>query len=244
MGWWLTLIIVLALLLIGGAILASRIHIEFRFRRAREDDRLELDVKALFGFLHYRYEVPRIDYKGIWTGFRFYGKGEEQGPSVPGTRNIEDLNKRDVDWWTSIYRSFKENVRDYKGWVRETLARLVCTGFRWSTSIGAGNPTTTAVLTGAGWGVKAFLIGRLTDLTRVKAEPILLVSPVYNRYSFSTDVEVIMEVRLGSLVASGWSLLRRVSSLKQIKNVLRSLRRQQKAASSVASTFTSSRTGS
>ncbi|WP_058303798.1 DUF2953 domain-containing protein [Gorillibacterium timonense] len=226
MGWLIALLLLLLFLLLLAAVLTSQIRIEFRFRRVHDDDRLEVDVKALFGFVHYRYEVPSIDYRGILTGFRFFGK--EKGIAKPETQAdaaVEDLNKQDVEWGKAVFKTFQENFRDYNGWLSDMMANITCTGFRWSSSVGVGSPANTAVLVGAGWGLKSFLLGRLTDKLAFKSRPILLVTPCYNRSSFSTDLEMRLQMRAGALAASGWKLLRRMGGLGHTRQVLMGIRR-------------------
>lgn len=226
MGWLIALLLLLLLVLLA-AVLASRIRIELRFRRARNDDRLEVDVKAIFGLFHYRYEVSKIDYRGMLGGVRLYeGKNGINPAQEKASANIEDLGKRDVEWGNSMLKSFRKNFRDYNGWLKDTAARVTCTGFRWSTSVGTGNPANTAIVVGAGWGIKSFLLGRMTEWMTFKNEPILLVAPCYNRTAFSTDMEVLLQMRAAALAISGWKLLRRMRSLGHAKRAFMSIRRE------------------
>lgn len=230
MGWYIALSLCLVLLAIVAGVLASEIRMEFRFSRARDNDRLDVELRAVFGLVHYHYSVPKIDYQGMLRGVRLFGQEKPIGkPEAQAEKTVDDLNKRDVEWGIRMRKIFQAHFRDYNGWLSELVGKLTCTGFRWSTSIGVPNPAQTAVLTGGGWGLKAFLVGFLTHKLHFKTDPLLVVTPCYNRYAFSTDLEISLTVRAGAMVTSGWQLFRRMLSLGHAKQAFRSVRRLSQA---------------
>jgi len=228
MGGYIALSLLLVLLAIVAGVLASEIRMELRFRRARDNDRLEVDVRAVFGLVHYHYEASKIDFQGMLNGIRLFGQ-EKRIAKPKEAADIKDLNKQDIESGKRILNSFRKHFRDYNGWLSDTLAKLTCTGFRWSTSIGVKSPNQTAVLTGAGWAIKSILLGKMSEKLKFRSEPILLVTPCYNRYAFSTDLEVRLQVRAGEMAVSGWQLFRRMNSLGHAKQALKNMRRVSQA---------------
>lgn len=65
------LVIPLALLLVVIVlVLSSSIHFHFRLCRLGKDDRVEFDIKAVFGLIKFHYELPALVYEGVERGVR------------------------------------------------------------------------------------------------------------------------------------------------------------------------------
>lgn len=211
--------------LIGIAVLAallSTIRIHLMFVRVRGDDRLRMEVKALYGLYRFCYEIPQIDYIKLVRGAPFHLIAKSKGLGLPDRSRMEEeaLNRR---YWAKNRLGLKlllRTFRNYKGWLKETLSHVHCSEFSWQTRFGAGEPALTASCSGLGFAVKSFTSGVLSRLIRFTVSPKLVIQPEYNRWIYETELQVRIQIKLGWVLASGFRLLLRLRKLKDLQRLL------------------------
>jgi hypothetical protein len=220
------IVVPLALLLLAIVlILSSSIHFHFRLCRRGKDDRVELDVTALFGWIKYHYELPKVVYEGLERGVRV--KLEQSGVApVRSDKDKEaDIDKDMVDNWLDSVKKMLKATRGLRKWFRETAAHVKISKLDWSTDFSLGEAALTATAAGALWGLKWSMIGWLSQWLRMQKGPRLFVKPVFNDdLSFSSELVCTGSVSAAYLLYSGMLLLRRISKekggLRQWKELL------------------------
>ncbi|OKP84407.1 DUF2953 domain-containing protein [Paenibacillus sp. P32E] len=206
------LLIVIVLLLV---ILTSYIHFHFRLCRLGSDDRIELDIKAVFGLVKFHYELPALVFQGMEEGIKV--KLEESGITPVRTDKDEEeqIDKELVTEWLRKIRKALKATYGLKKWLASTLSHLQITKFDWSTDFSLGDAAGTATAAGAFWGIKWTLAGWISSLVRLKKAPKLFVAPVFrDEMCFSTEAVIVGKLSMGYTLFAGLVLLRRISKVE------------------------------
>lgn len=72
MTLWLVipLSLLLLVILLCLLVLASSIHFHFRLCRLGKDDRIEFDIKAVYGLVKFHYELPALVFDSLEQGIK------------------------------------------------------------------------------------------------------------------------------------------------------------------------------
>ena len=217
--WWAA-----GLILLFGAAMSSRIRIRFHFIREKDNDHLSIHIRALYGLMQYKLEIPYFNFDGIWQGFTI--KSEQSNT------NQNKLLQKERSHWSmdTVIERFEQatvlirHVFDFAEWLNVTLSHIKCTELRWTTRIGLGDAADTAVGVGVIWGLKTSLLGFAFRRIRLAAKPRLAVDPQYNRHMISTSLLCIAEIRLGYAMVAGLLFIVRIlrvkGGLKTWQNIL------------------------
>ncbi|WP_379162211.1 DUF2953 domain-containing protein [Paenibacillus sp. sgz5001063] len=206
------LLLVIVLLLL---ILTSYIHFHFRLCRLGTDDRIELDIKAVFGLVKFHYELPALVFQGMEKGIKV--KLEESGIAPVRTDKDEEeqIDKELVTEWLQNIRKALKATHGLKKWLRHTMSHLQITKFDWSTDFSLGDAAGTATAVGALWGLKWTIAGWLSSQVRLKKAPKLFVAPVFrDELCFSTEAVCVGKLSAGYAFFAGIVLLRRISKVE------------------------------
>jgi len=194
-------------------VLSSPVVVSGFARRIGNNDDVELDVRALFGLIRYRYKLPSMSLDGMAV------KVDEQvSTSKAGMNTWKEFNDEiDADKVVSSIEKYKHILyvtRDLKGWIKNTLARVNLTEWRWSTTLGTGDAMWTAMATGAVWSIKTAIIGLLSQMVQVKNAPFMEVHPSFSGTVFKTEWSCIAQIRFGYAILAGLQLLVRMKKWK------------------------------
>jgi hypothetical protein len=200
-------------LLILTVILTSPVVIDGQLRRVGNDDDAEIKVKALYGIIRYRYKVPIM---------RFTGNSIEMKKQVSNTSAGINTWKQfsdelDADKVISAIDKLKlilKMTRDLRGLVRQTLTKVRLVEWNWSTSVGTGDAMWTAMATGLVWSVQTSILGLLSQMVKINADPKMNVQPIYQKATFTTEWSCIAQIRFGYAILAGLQLLVRIKKVK------------------------------
>lgn len=214
MNLWLVIPLTL-LLIVVVLVLFSSIHFHFRLFRLGKDDRVELDIKALYGMVKFHYVLPSLVFEGLQRGVKV--KLEESG-IAPVKMNLdkeEDINKEIMSRWLDEIKQALQATMGLKKWLKAMMAHVKISKLDWSTDFSLGDAAYTATAAGALWGVKWSLIGWASQYTRLQHTPRLFVAPVFrDELCFSTEVVCAGKLSLSYVLYSGIVLLYRVLKVK------------------------------
>ncbi len=214
---WLAIPLALLLLMIVVllVILTSYIHFHFRVCRLGKDDRIELDLRALFGLVKFHYELPALVFQGIEKGIKV--KLEESGLAPVRTdQDLEEqIDKQSVADWLKNIRIAVKATHGLNKWLKDTMSHVEITKLDWSTDFSMGDAAYTATAAGAFWGLKWTLAGWISRFVRLKKSPRMFVAPVFSdEISFSTEAVCVGKLSMGYAFYSGLRLLRRASKVQ------------------------------
>ncbi|WP_340024491.1 DUF2953 domain-containing protein [Paenibacillus sp. FSL K6-1096] len=217
MTLWLAipLILLLLVLLMFLLVLASSIHFHFRACRKGKDDRIEFDIKAVFGLVKFHYEVPILVFENLERGIKVH---IEQSGIAPVKRDSDEeaqVDKEAVTDWLKNVRIALKATKGLNKWFRDTLSHIEISTFDWSTDFSLGDAAATATAAGALWGMKWTMIGFVSQRVRLLKAPRMFVAPVFrDEFSFATEAVCKGKLSAGYALYSGLLLLRRASKIE------------------------------
>lgn len=217
MTLWITIPLALLLLviLLFLLVLASSIHFHFRLCRLGKDDRIEFDIKAVFGLVKFHYELPKLVYESIEQGIKVKLEKSGIAPVKLDSDKEGQIDKESVTEWLRSIRTAVKATRGLRAWLIDTLSHVRITKLDWSTDFSLGDAADTATAAGALWGMKWTLVGWMSRFVRLKRSPRLFVAPVFrDEMSFATEAVCTGKLSAGFAFYAGLLLLRRASRVE------------------------------
>ncbi|MDF9840377.1 MULTISPECIES: DUF2953 domain-containing protein [unclassified Paenibacillus] len=210
------LVIPLALLLLAIVlVLSSSIHFHFRLNRIGKDDRVEFDIKALFGLVKFHFELPKLVYEGIARGVKV--KLEESGikPVRQESDSEDQIDKEKLQVWKEELKEALKATRGLRKWMKALMSHVRITRFDWSTDFSLGDAASTAIATGVVSGLKWGLVGWMSQMVRLQRSPRMFVVPVFrDELCFSTEAVCTGKLNVAYVLYSGLQLLRRIAKVE------------------------------
>ncbi|MCU6710058.1 DUF2953 domain-containing protein [Paenibacillus sp. J5C_2022] len=191
----------------------SPIVITAQFAKQGKNDEIELRVRGLFGLLAYKMKVPVMKWQG--DALKVVEERGKAGAGIGSWKHDEeDIDAEKVASGIERFKDVLHLTRNLKVWAKRTLARVKLVEWRWSTSVGTGDAMWTAMATGLVWSVKSSIIGLLSQLVQLKAQPVMSVNPDFARPAFSTEWSCIAKIPFGYAILAGLQLLVRMKKWK------------------------------
>ncbi|WP_165921059.1 DUF2953 domain-containing protein [Paenibacillus albiflavus] len=227
------LLLLWILLVIGvGMIIISITFIEVKViaKRDHKDDQIIVDIKALWGLVKFRYEVPAIQLLDLGKGILFKKEQINDNTDKEMSASTEALNKRVIMHYIDISRQLLKSTKGLIDWFKQLLSRVECTTLSWNSRIGLDDAAFTAQVVGIVWGIKSMLIGYLIRYVQMKQTPPQLeVMPQYNMWDYSTEIKITIRIRIIYLIVSACNLLIRILKMpKGLKVWFKVLARKRK----------------
>lgn len=217
MTLWLVipLILLLLILLLFLLVLASSIHFHVRVCRLGKDDRIEFDMKAVFGLVKLHYEVPALVFENLERGIKINIEKSGIAPVKRDEDKEEHVDKEAVTDWLKNVRIALKATKGLNKWFRDTMSHVQITRLDWSTDFSLGDAAATATAAGALWGLKWTLIGALSRLVTLVKSPRMFVAPVFrDEPSFAMEAVCSGKLSAGYALYSGLLLLRRAAKIE------------------------------
>lgn len=223
--WIVVGIALFSLLLLLIIIMLSRIKIEVHAKKHNGEEEILLDIRLLFNWIKFHYEVPKIVFENMKKGFKVEGQATSSMPNKPKTEGEQNIGTELLQKWLDIYQMALESTFDIKNWFRRVLKHLQVVRFDWASFVALREADHTAVLAGGLWAVKSIIVGWLTYKVKLIRTPKLIIRPRFGTSpNFGTELTCIAQLRLGYAMFAGLVLivhvLRVKGGLKKWRNIL------------------------
>lgn len=209
--WWIigAAVVLLGLLI---AVLCSRIHIDVEFVKHDQDDRLHIKIRALYGVIRFRYDVPSVLMLGVKKGLLFRVDRNGNLHMHESTISKKSIDKDEIKQWYDQYKELLIGTQSLRRWAMSMIAHFHVNKLDWSTNIGMADCAHTATSTGVLWAIKSALVGWLSTLLQFHHAPSLFVVPLWKGgYRLSMRFHMQLHVSSGSLLKAMLLLLWRIS---------------------------------
>lgn len=204
----------LALLALSQTVWWSYIQVRFQIMRTDGDDRIDIDIKAVWGLIRLHYVIPFIRFRGILKGTVIRMEKTDR-------QQKETLSEKEHTYTFSTWASGRQkrrkllkHVAGFYRWSLNTLRHIQCDKLEWNTRVGSSDAAVAAFVAGIIWAIKSSLVGWSTAFIRFRDPPQFSVSPIYHRDHFSTAGECILKIRLGYAIIAALLLLVRILRVK------------------------------
>lgn len=200
MTWW-------GWMLAGGAavviaLLLSKVSFELFYSRVKDNDRLYVYCKAVYGLVQYRFEVPVITFKGLEKGIMLKEEHVNERGDRLMAEGTQEINKDKVLRFFRKAKIFVEATYHMRDWLYDTMSKVTCTKLIWSTRIGLGDAPETAITTGVVWTLKSSLLTFLFTHIKRCGNPQIHVIPDYQNTVFTTELTWKGQMRFDQACAS------------------------------------------
>jgi hypothetical protein len=227
---WIGLVLILLVVVIWIGL--SHLHVQLYFSRVKDDDHFFIDIKAIGGLVHYRLDVPLIEYRGVCGGI-LVKLGTLASEDHLQHKQKKHFTPERISDMYHLGKKLLAHVIAFTEWLHHTLTHVKCSEFRWDTRLGIGDAAETALATGMLWAVKSTLFGYIFQYVHLETKPKLSIQPQYNHAEFSTEFSCQANIRIGFLFYSMllllWRIVKSKGGLKTWQNLIFRRARVQKA---------------
>ncbi|WP_318508009.1 DUF2953 domain-containing protein [Bacillus sp. T3] len=197
------LIVFLFLLIL---IIITKLTILVDYHHYKDDDQLDVKIKAWYGLITYKIAVPLI-------------KIDDNSPALVFKEKVQMGEQKEVEKTNKFTaKDFIQGLNDTKQLlthiislhkiIRTFLRKVTIKEIQWHSMIGVGDVAATGTLTGALWSVKGGLIGILSNYMRLKEMPIMSITPSFQRPITQTKFQCMIQFRLGYAMLAGIKLVK------------------------------------
>lgn len=204
---WLFLILLVGLLLLL-VILFTKLTIIVKYFHHHDDDDLKIELRAWFGLIKYKVNIPLIKVDDDSPSIVFKGKTEMGSQKSESSQKVGKVTPQKLLTSIKNFKEILEHVIQFHTVVRKFFRKISIKQFHWSSSIGLGDAALTGVFTGAFWSIKGSMIGLLSHYFRLKTPPELAVIPYFQQMILHTEITCIFQFRIGYAIGAGMKLVK------------------------------------
>ncbi|WP_059171403.1 DUF2953 domain-containing protein [Bacillus sp. FJAT-27445] len=199
MAW--ILVFIFSIALIGILLFFMRITVTASLRAHGRSNELKIECKALFGLLTYKTvftdvelaeDPPAVVFK------RKKGAGDEKPRAMHTPEGLLKVLKE--------CKGMLEDILQTQKVLKKFLEAITVRQFEWSTAVGAGDAALTGILAGGIWATKGIIIGFLSEIVKLKANPTINVTPFFQYRVTATMLQCMFTFRAGKAISAGISL--------------------------------------
>ncbi|KHF28857.1 hypothetical protein LR68_02427 [Anoxybacillus sp. BCO1] len=197
------MIFVIAIILIAFLTLIPflYVHITIQFQHAQDDDQLMIDVRLL-RFVRYRFTIPLIEISKSEAGIVTEEK-TNTGRDEKTTFTVNDARER-----LSQVRQLLNKIIHLHTIIKKFLQNVYVLQFQWHTQIGVGDAAKTAVLVGAGWSVKYYVVAMISKYMNVCITPSISIVPFFQGAVSRTSFTCMIRFRIGYAILAGLKIVK------------------------------------
>ncbi|MFM1653946.1 DUF2953 domain-containing protein [Brevibacillus sp. B_LB10_24] len=208
-GWWLLAGIIGLLVLI----ILTPLHIQITYRRIEDNDHLVVQVKAWFGLIRVKKEVPILKFHMDDIQPEIVARvGDEHEKHRHKVIGWETVQK-----WSHQYHYWLEQIHDLQPIVRQMLRRVYCKQIEWNTVMGAGDAAATGVLTGLAYGVKSIIVSVFSHYLTMYTVPRISVQPLWDTKAVRTRFTCRLQFRVVFAAAAAVRIMLKLRKGRQRK---------------------------
>ncbi len=200
------LLAMLILILISSAL---KIQVDFRYRRIKEEDHIEVDFRAFKGLWRASYQIPTLQLeweKGPQVEFEQVAK-ERVG--VQATTSKARFRYIRWGWLSNLWLNAPLLIEHFERLKRQFYKGIHCKYLNWRVEIGYKDACQTAIVAGAFWSMFGFALSYLHKQVTMEVQaPTLVVAPQFNNEGFFCHFQCIFQLRIGHIILVGMRFVR------------------------------------
>lgn len=206
MKWLLIAVIALILLLI--LVMITKLKIYFHFYHGNDNDHLKIQMKAWFGLIRYKIEVPLIkvdDNSPTIVVKEQTAAGPQENTSDKDTKQFSA-----ADLINSLHdtKAMLNHIVSLHKIIRKFLKHVTIRNLEWHTFAGLGDAAHTGMITGALWAIKGSILGIISHYMKLKTPPRITVTPHFQFSVSQTAISCMIHFRVGHAMFAGIKLIK------------------------------------
>ncbi|MBB6282648.1 hypothetical protein HNR34_000976 [Geobacillus subterraneus] len=205
-------VVIIAILAVALFLLFAawmKISVTVVFRHAEDDDEYKIVLRTLFGLVRYTIRVPLIK---LETEPESPGVALVHKKGIGGTRGKEEKKSKwtpsDIADFFRQVKQFLKQVVDLHEIMKQFYRHVTVTKWEWRTTIGTGDAASTGMVAGLGWSLKYMITGAVSRYTKMKAIPVMMIVPAYDRAVSETAFLCMFHFRIGHAMLAGLRVIK------------------------------------
>jgi hypothetical protein len=186
--------------ILGVLIWFTSLRIRIVYKRAAENDRIDVEVSMYRRLLKYRFTVNMLQIESLSKGVKVSQKAEVGQKGQAKERKKMWITPRTIKRMQRKFVRLLRNVYDLNEIMRHTLKYVRGEMLEWRTSIGLGEASATGASVGAVWAIKSSIIAVLAHYISLTTQPRLYVLPEFHREMLDTHLVCILRFRIGHAI--------------------------------------------
>jgi hypothetical protein len=198
MPWylWVTVVLVAILLLI----IITKLNIHIYFLHEQDNDHLVITIKAWFGLLSYKINVPLMKVDEDSPSLLFKQEKTKKNSDKETKEKDIKLTPKELINKLEEAKEFLQKVIGFHKIVRRFLSKIKLKKFHWNSHIGTGDASQTAILVGVFWGVKGSIYAILSNYLKNEANPQVSIYPMFQMKTSQTRLDCMISFRIGHAI--------------------------------------------
>jgi hypothetical protein len=177
------------------------VQVKVHLVRKGKDDKVRTNVKAWFGLINIRTEVPMVKLSDDMSGTEY--QMEMDSPNAPLEKSNFKVKPFELlQIHQRIYHWIK-NVHELHRIVKKFLKTIRLDLLIWRSAIGTGDAAQTGTLSGISWGVKSNIIGIVSNYLTLRTIPRIHIEPLFQEKKLETELECMIRLRIGYAILAG-----------------------------------------
>jgi hypothetical protein len=179
----------------------TTVRVTVHLIRKGKDDKVRTNVKAWFGLINIRTEVPIMKMSEDLSGTEYQMEMETPNEKIEKQKfkvrpsELLQLLHRVYHWIKKVHALHRIMKKLLKGIRLEQL--------EWKSSIGTGDAAQTGTLSGVGWGVKSNIIGLVSNYLTLRTIPRIHIEPLFQEKKLETELKCMIRFRIGYAILAG-----------------------------------------
>ncbi|WP_027409645.1 DUF2953 domain-containing protein [Anoxybacteroides tepidamans] len=184
-----------------------KLSITIFFHHAQDDDECRITIKTLFGLIRYTIRIPLIKIDKQSASIVVSHKETINNKSNNPTKRKKYSPKEIIDSFKET-KEFAQHVIHLHVIVRKFMAHVSVTKLEWCTKIGTGDAAQTGMIVGFGWSVKYGIIALVSKYMKLKAMPLLSITPSFQQPVSEMKFVCMIHFRIGHAMLAGIRILK------------------------------------
>ena len=197
-------ILVLIILFLFVLLILTNVSITIDFAHLQDDDHFQLKIKALYGLIRYKYEVPFIKIDKEDFGIVY----EERSEGVQNSQQVKKWTWPDIRQRIAEIKRLMRNIVNVSVIIKKFLKTVKVQHLEWHSKIGVKEADNTAKLIGMIWSAKGLTIGMLSRYMKLMIRPDVSLIPSFQQPVSQTRFLCMFKVRAGNAILAGFKILK------------------------------------
>lgn len=202
MHWYWYVILAFTSILI--LFILSEIKIRLTINKQKNNDFIEIKVWIFYNLIRITKKIPIIAFESVNEGIKYKSETNKPGNN---TEKKDRITKKKVINWRKQFKQIVHHIHDFYIILKKFVKKIRIDVYKWETIVGTGDAMDTGLISGLLWGIKGSTLGIVSNYAQLHTNPIISVSPEFNKQIYTSRFECILRFRVGYLIITGIRLI-------------------------------------
>ncbi|WP_018662481.1 DUF2953 domain-containing protein [Heyndrickxia acidiproducens] len=178
----------------------SSLVVVLEYVHQQDDDRLTIQIR-LWRIIKHTVRIPAIKAETEKPGIEFMHVTKNDRDERKITADVVEQRVKDI-------KKVVEHVVGLKTITGKFINSILLKKFEWHTVIGMHDAAWTGIAAGGIWAAKGGILNLITSCLRVGEEPLISVTPVFQKPFSQTHLTCMFKFQIGKAILTGFKILK------------------------------------